>query len=445
MQNSYVHNAGQWHLVNGTYAHHQGQWHLVENAYIHYNGQWHLAQSAGSNLDQVYDTPGNFTYKVPDGVYNIELSYPTPTGITSFKINNVTPGQEIPITIGEYGTTSSVVVSTSTSYILPAFDIPVLSLVTYVDGWLIVEFSVTSPTGTAVISSSDNVGAAAAATAAGALYTIEYEGYQGSGNTTMSLSPVKTEYITNWPRARVLESRWGGRNNIRTSGPLVAKGNYYTYKFSQNDDPQKGYGSYTYVYNLQQILKLKISPSSPATAGTGVLISPSSFITNAIVGTTFSQSFSASGGTGPYTWSASTGTINSSGLLTISSGTLSSAGTLSVTITATSANSLTGTIQPTLNISAGDGTDSSGIPMVYSVSPNTGTSAGGQLVTISGINFTDATAATIGVGLYISNLTVLNDTTITGNTAASVSTGTVNVTVINALGSGTGNGLFTYT
>ena len=127
MQNSYVHNAGQWHLVDNTYAHHSGQWHLVQNAYVHYNGQWHLAQSAGSNLDRVYDTPGNFTYKVPDGVYNIQLSYPTPTGISSFKINNVAPGQEIPITIGEYGTTSSVSVSSSSTYILPAFDVPVLS------------------------------------------------------------------------------------------------------------------------------------------------------------------------------------------------------------------------------------------------------------------------------------------------------------------------------
>jgi hypothetical protein len=341
MQNSYVHNAGQWHLVDNTYAHHSGQWHLVQNAYVHSAGQWHLTHSAGSNLDQIYDTPGDFTYKVPDGVYNIELSYPTPTGISAFKINNVTPGQEIPITIGEYGTTSSVVVSTSTSYILPAFDVSVLSLVTSVDGWLYVEFSATSPTGAPANVSSNNVAASAAATAAGAIYDIEYEGYQGTGAASMSLTPVKTEYITNWPRARILQTKWSGRNNIRTSGELTARGNYYTCKFSQNDDPQKGYGSYTLGYSLQQILRLAISPSSTATNNTGVIISPSSFITNAIVGTTFSQTFNASGGTAPYTWSASTGSINSSGVLTIGSGLLTAAGTLAVTVTATSANRIT--------------------------------------------------------------------------------------------------------
>jgi hypothetical protein len=424
MQNSYVHNAGQWHLVDNTYAHHSGQWHLVQNAYVHYNGQWHLAQSAGSNLDRVYDTPGNFTYKVPDGVYNIQLSYPTPTGISSFKINNVAPGQEIPITIGEYGTTSSVSVSSSSTYILPAFDVSVLSLVTAIDGWLYLTVSAATPSGQSATVSSNNQAASAAAKAAGAIYEIGYEGYQGTLAATMSLTPVKSEYLTNWPRARIIQTKWGGRNNIRTLGELTSIGGYFTYKFSQNDDNQRGADYYTYGYNLQQILKLTVSPASTGTSIGGLIVSPSSFSANAIVATTYTQQFSASGGNAPYTWATSVGAINSSGLLTISAGTLAAAGTLAVTVTATSANSLTGTITPILNISADNGTGSGG---VLSISPTAlpGGTVGvayNQTVTVSGgvapYNWDVATATTVdGISISASGatLTVAGTPTVNGS------------------------------
>jgi hypothetical protein len=421
MQNSYVHNAGQWHLVNGTYAHHNGQWHLVQNAYVHHNGQWHLAQSAGSNLDQIYDTPGDFTYKVPDGVYNIEFTYPTPTGMKTFGIPKVTPGQEIPIKVGEYGTTSSVIVSSST-YVLPAFDVPVLGLVTLVDGWLNVEFSAASPTGASVTTTSGtNDSASAAALAAGALYTVEYEGYQGSLQSSMSLTPVKSDYIINWPRARILETKWGGRNHTRTTGQLTVKGNYYTYKFGQNDDPDKWSGSYIYNYNLQQILKIVVSPAGTSTvAGGSIIVSPSSFSANAIKSTLFTQQFEASGGTTPYTWRASVGAISSDGLWSY---TPPAAGTLSVVITATSANSLLGTITPLLNIT-NTGVDGGGAMVISPTSLPNGTQnvAYSQSVTVSGgvapYSWNVASATTVdGISISASGatLTVTGTPTVDGS------------------------------
>ena len=383
MQNSYVHNDGQWHLVNNIYAHDGGQWHLVKNAYVHHDGQWHLTKSLGSNLDQTFETPGDFTYKVPAGVYNVQLTYPTPYGMKTFGIPDVTPGQELPITIGEYGTTSSITVSSST-YVLPAFDVPVLSLVTAIDGWLNIEFSATSPSGVAAVSNSDNVGAQAVAAGAGAIYNIEFEGYQQSGSAQMSLTPVKTEYIINWPNARILEYKWSGRNQIRTSGTLTAKGNYFTFRFAQNDDPQRWFGSYTYIYNLQQILKLTVSPAGTGTvAGSSLIVTPSSFSSNAVRSRLFTQQFSASGGAEPYTWSASAGSITSTGLWSYTPPT---GGTLAVVITATDANSVTGTITPTLNISAGDGEDvDTGLSISPTSLPNgTVGSAYNQTVTVSG-------------------------------------------------------------
>jgi hypothetical protein len=394
MQNSYVHNDGQWHLVNNTYAHNSGQWHLVKNAYVHHDGQWHLTKSLGSNLDQTYETPGDFTYQVPDGVYNVQLTYPTPYGMKTFGIPDVTPGQEIPITIGEYGTTSSVTVSSST-YVLPAFDVPVLSLVTAIDGWLNIEFSATSPTGAAATSSSDNVAAQAAASSAGAIYNIEFEGYQQSGSAQMSLTPVKTEYIINWPNARILEYKWGGRNNLRTAGSLTAKGNYFTFRFAQNDDPQRGFGSYTYIYNLQQILKLTVSPAGPGTvAGNSLIVTPSSFSSNAVVSTLFTQQFSASGGKAPYTWGTSAGSINSSGLWSY---TPPVSGTLAVSITATDTDGVTGTITPTLNIAQSAGTDGGGSLSLSSAAlPSGQVGVSGYSATITGSN---------GVSPYIWSMT----------------------------------------
>ena len=383
MQNSYVHNDGQWHLVNNTYAHDNGQWHLVKNAYVHHDGQWHLTKSLGSNLDKTYETPGDFTYKVPAGVYNVQLTYPTPYGMKTFGIPDVTPGQEIPITIGEYGTTSSVTVSSST-YVLPAFDVPVLSLVTAIDGWLNIEFSATSPSGIAAVSNTDNVGAQAVAASVGAIYNIEFEGYQQSGSAEMSLTPVKTEYITNWPNARILEYKWSGRNQIRTSGTLTAKGNYFTFRFAQNDDPQRWFGSYTYIYNLQQILKLTVSPASTSTvAGNSLIITPSSFGANAVSSRLFTQQFSASGGRAPYTWSATIGSITLDGRWSYTPPTN---GILEVGITVTDADGITGTITPTLNISAGDTTIvDNGLSISPTSLPNgTVGSAYNQTVTVSG-------------------------------------------------------------
>jgi hypothetical protein len=383
MQNSYVHNDGQWHLVNNTYAHDNGQWHLVKNAYVHHDGQWHLTKSLGSNLDKTYETPGDFTYKVPAGVYNVQLTYPTPYGMKTFGIPDVTPGQEIPITIGEYGTTSSVTVSSST-YVLPAFDVPVLSLVTAIDGWLNIEFSATSPSGIAAVSNTDNVGAQAVAASVGAIYNIEFEGYQQSGSAEMSLTPVKTEYITNWPNARILEYKWSGRNQIRTSGTLTAKGNYFTFRFAQNDDPQRWFGSYTYIYNLQQILKLTVSPASTSTvAGNSLIITPSSFGANAVSSRLFTQQFSASGGRAPYTWNATIGSITLDGRWSYTPPTN---GILEVGITVTDADGITGTITPTLNISAGDTTIvDNGLSISPTSLPNgTVGSAYNQTVTVSG-------------------------------------------------------------
>ncbi|WP_369225581.1 IPT/TIG domain-containing protein [Streptomyces sp. R39] len=81
-------------------------------------------------------------------------------------------------------------------------------------------------------------------------------------------------------------------------------------------------------------------------------------------------------------------------------------------------------------------------PVVTSVSPSQGSSAGGTTVTINGSGLTGAVAVRFGTALA-SNVVVVSDTQITATTPAG--TGTVNVTVTGPGGTSTQNVPFTYT
>lgn len=73
-------------------------------------------------------------------------------------------------------------------------------------------------------------------------------------------------------------------------------------------------------------------------------------------------------------------------------------------------------------------------PNVISISPTHGTDAGGTSVAITGVGFTGATSVTLG-GTALASFTVVNDTTITGVTAAG-NDGTWNVDVATPGGTG---------
>lgn len=81
-------------------------------------------------------------------------------------------------------------------------------------------------------------------------------------------------------------------------------------------------------------------------------------------------------------------------------------------------------------------------PTVSSISPNTGTTAGGTAVTITGTNLTGATLVAIG-GVACTSVVVVGPTSITAVTGAN-SAATDNVSVTTPGGTGTGTGLFTY-
>ncbi len=83
-------------------------------------------------------------------------------------------------------------------------------------------------------------------------------------------------------------------------------------------------------------------------------------------------------------------------------------------------------------------------PTVTSILPNTGTTAGGTTVTLTGTNLTGATAVTIG-GIAATNVTVVSATTITAITAAGGTAGAASVLVTTPGGTNAANTLFTWT
>ena len=142
--------------------------------------------------------------------------------------------------------------------------------------------------------------------------------------------------------------------------------------------------------------------------------------------------------------------VAASSSVTLSGGTVEagSSCTFSVNVTGTTAgvknNSvhLTSTNGGTGNTSNASVTVGPPPPTVTSVSPNSGPTAGGTSVTITGTTFTGATSVTFG-GAAATGVAVVNATTITATTPAGAA-GAASVIVTTPSGSNAANTLYTY-
>jgi hypothetical protein len=179
------------------------------------------------------------------------------------------------------------------------------------------------------------------------------------------------------------------------------------------------------------------SPAQTATQTVSGTIAPATLTLVASASSTmqlgqfYRQSNVAGGGTAPYTYTLSAGTLPAGTTLSASNGTvfgtLSAAGAFSYTIEATDSGSPAQTATQVVS-----GTIAVAAPSVAAVSPNGGPPAGGTSVTITGTNFTGASAVSFG-GAAASRFAVNSATSIAAIAPAG-SAGTVDVTVT------TGNG-----
>ena len=87
---------------------------------------------------------------------------------------------------------------------------------------------------------------------------------------------------------------------------------------------------------------------------------------------------------------------------------------------------------------------SSTIPTLYSVTPNTGTKAGGTPIIIYGTNFINITNVKLG-GTNVTSFNIVSPTEMTAVTAAYSITGLVDLEVLSTFGTSVLHGAFTYT
>ncbi|WP_414647019.1 autotransporter domain-containing protein [Comamonas sp. UBA7840] len=168
-------------------------------------------------------------------------------------------------------------------------------------------------------------------------------------------------------------------------------------------------------------------------APTLVLSPASGSLPSATVGWAYSQSFTASDGTAPYTYAITSGSVPTGLSLAangILSGTPTVAGSYNFTVTATDKS--TGVGAPFSNSRAYFVTVAAGAaPVVSGIAPNFGLSSGGTTVTITGTGFGGATAVTFGAS-SATGFTVNSATQITATAPAG--TGTVDIRVTTAGG-----------
>jgi hypothetical protein len=180
------------------------------------------------------------------------------------------------------------------------------------------------------------------------------------------------------------------------------------------------------------------SPQQTATQTTSDTITPATLTLTSTassttqVGQAYSQTNADAGGTSPYTYSLSAGTLPAGTTLNTSTGTVSgtptTAGAFNYTIEVTDSGSPTAQTATATT----SGTITPPTPTVTAVSPNGGAPAGGTSVTIAGANLTGASAVAFG-GNAATQFTVNSATSITATSPAEAA-GTVDVTVT------TGNG-----
>jgi uncharacterized protein YhjY with autotransporter beta-barrel domain len=203
-------------------------------------------------------------------------------------------------------------------------------------------------------------------------------------------------------------------------GTATASGTSITYT------PTAGYsGPDSFTYTATNAT----GTSAPATVTITVtpptlLLSPAAgALSDGSAGVAYSQTVSASGGTAPYTYAVTAGSLPAGLSLDAAtgeiSGTPTTAGNASFTITATDTNGAIGSAAYTLAIA------DAAAPSLVSVSPNIGSAAGNQTVTLTGTNLGGVTSVYFnGTGATIVSK---SPTQLVVTTPPSTRTGTIDI------------------
>jgi hypothetical protein len=222
-----------------------GNWVTVNNTYVKINGP--------TPASLTFSKIGSSTFKVPDGVSIVNLTYLTSSGLVTAVVP-VRSGGIIPVTVGDVGQASSF-----GDFSIPAVNQQVFRYIGNVDHLLNADVQIATPTGQGITSSGYNAQNTSDAASVGITYNVTYEGWHGDLYATLYFNPVATDKI--FGKFQIVGSGGGraGGPSITTQ-PTVANG--YIMGI-QMFDPYGGEGGYDTYYTLQQSGYMTVDYTSP--------------------------------------------------------------------------------------------------------------------------------------------------------------------------------------
>lgn len=350
----------QWNYPSEVYVKDNNRWKSAKEVWVKEGNEWKIVWPNNTGTI-TYSEPKIGVFQVPDGIYSIEVYWPTSSTYISSATLAVTPGSQVSYQIGDYGETSNF-----GGIATGKFDKEVIKFRGNVDDTLYQSFSVAVASTGSYSNYNDDTGLGAGtlsanAAAVGINYTESNETKHGDLPANISLTPavisdlLPGDFKIAFSEVNVVVQ---GGTSIISQQPTVSN-SYIGIIFTNDPSGAPQESVHYYTANLRQRTPISIKWGD---------------------------------------W-INTATIH-------------------------------------MNPSA---------PEVYLVSPNTGTTAGGTSITISGSKFVSnsATSATID-GVTIANFNRVSDTVITGTTPAG-SLGSKSVVVTGFSGSNGENRLFTYT
>jgi len=132
----FINNNNQWVEPKQVLVNEQGNWTPVKSIYINTGTAWSKVYPASGSTS--YSTPGFYRFTVPNGIYNLNVSYPTTSSLVTSEVS-VIPGQQLFVNVGTFGSGSQL-----GTLQMPAYEVDVFDIITQVNDSLIVQLGVTT-------------------------------------------------------------------------------------------------------------------------------------------------------------------------------------------------------------------------------------------------------------------------------------------------------------
>ena len=250
-----VNNTGTWAYPEEIYVKQNNRWKSAREVWVKEGDEWKIAWP--NNTGTITYTEATFgVFQVPDGIYNIEVYWPTSSTYISSATLAVTPGSQISYQIGAYGESSNFGGITTSK-----FDKEVAKFRGVVDHTLRQEFTVIVASDSTSTYSNYNSSTGllsadleAAVLAEGLYYHESNETKQSDKEANISLTPVSTSTILPGNYKIIFtEVNYAGGGTSSIAQQPAASNNYYA--IVDTYDPTGAAGDnnvHYYTLNLQQ-------------------------------------------------------------------------------------------------------------------------------------------------------------------------------------------------